>query len=196
MASNCSSCNCNDGYLHTTHNCSDSYPECAETNPCSEIISDLCVIHNPNAITITTTGGDNVIIPENINIHSYIQLMAMLQDGTLSQYAVDSNIYGPILGLRTIFVGRDIFKLRWDFPNVPDYSVMQTKFKITVKQTDNTSNMAVYLLDSSINTFTVFNYGTLVYQPNKSYYVKVELIDELLSTILTSSINIIVTTKQ
>jgi len=189
MATNCYSCNCQDNGYTTTPNCVDSYPECLPQNPCSEIISDMCVIHNPNGIFIDNS-GDNIIIPENINIHSFIQLLSMWMDSNTYQYVVSTNTYGPILGLRTLYKSQNSFKLYWDFPNVPDPNVMPTQFKITVKERGTTLTVS-YLSPSDRNTFIVYSYGGLVYTVGKSYEVWVELIDSNLN-VLTSSVHIIV----
>lgn len=193
MKTNCNSCNCFDNGLTTTHDCVNSYPECRESNPCSEIISDLCVIHNPNGMLITYS-NQNFIVPQNIPLHSFMQLLGMMLDPNLAVYAATTNQYGPILGLRTVFVGQNIFKLRWDFPNVPDPNVMPTVFKVIVREY-GTSNLASYKVDSSVNMLTVYNSGTIIYAPNKTYLVQVQLVDSNnLTIVLTSSATIIVNT--
>lgn len=194
MSTNCNSCNCGDNGLTTQHNCSDSYPECVYNNPCDEIISDLCVIHQPNGMMVELSPGNNFVINNNENIYSILQKL-MMYNSSLYMYVLSSNTYGPILGLRTLWIGTTTFKLYWDFPNVPPPQTQPTLFRITITKASNTSNYAVYDIDSTYNSFVPYNYGSFIITPNTSYYVKVELIDVNTNNILTSSITIIVTTK-
>ena len=193
---NCNKCDCTNNGLHTVPHCHDSYPECIIENPCDEIISDLCVLHNPNGIFAVLGTNQTLTIPTNINMYSFIQLLMMYLSPSLRNYSLDSNTYRPILNFRTLWIGERGFRLYWDFPNVPDYNLQPTQFRITINQVGAT-NQAVYTCPSTTNTFTVYDYGTIVYAPQTTYHAKVELIDisNLPPNTLTSSVTIIIKTK-
>lgn len=196
MARACYRCDCKDNGIRTQPLCDDSYPKCKDNYPCEATLYDLCVL-DINEGYIIENNQSTFYYPGSLSLLDFKQWLLMFNDGSLNQYCVYGHQYGPILGLRPTMIGERTFSIIWNYPYVmPDPDTTPTQWAIYVKELNNPTPIVLYLIDTGVNWFTVFDYGGLVYQSNTSYIVQVRLIkagDP--STIYSESIKVIIKTK-